>query len=306
MGMRQTSKDVKVVGLGQACVDYLGRVPAYPPEDGKVELTQLAIECGGPASTAMVTLAKLGVKGSFMGSVSDDYIGNRIIDNLIQHNIDITLLKVTPGYTSQFAFIAISPDGARTIFWHRGTVPPLSPSDVDLSLFPSARVLHLDGLMIEASMEAARQAKAREITVVIDAGTMREGSKELVSLVDILIASETFAEPLVGRDTDPRRALKALKSLGPRQVVITLGRRGSVGLDEEGVFYEQPAFPVDAVDTTGAGDVYHGAYIYSLLNGSSMAECMRFAAAAAALKCGYIGAQPGIPSLKEIEQLLAT
>ncbi len=304
--MKDIKKHIEVVGLGQACLDYLGTVPFYPAEDGKVELTQLATECGGPVSTAIVTLAKLGVRCSFIGSVSDDYIGERIVDNLTQHNIDITQLKVTPGHSSQFAFIAISPGGARTIFWHRGTMPPLSRSEVDLSLYPSMKVLHLDGLMVEASIEAARQARARGVTVVMDAGTMREGTIKLVSLVDILIASETFAEPLVGPDANPEHALRVLKSLGPKHVVITLGRKGSVGLNKDSVFHKQPAFPVDAVDTTGAGDVYHGAYIYSLLKGWAMAQCMRFAAAAAALKCRRLGAQPGIPTLREIEQIMAS
>jgi len=192
--------EIKVVGLGQACVDYLGTVHTYPPENGKVELKDLSIQCGGPACTAMVTLGKLGIKCSFIGSVSDDYIGKRILKNLHEQGIEISQVKVTPGHTSQFAFICISPSGARTIFWHRGTRPPLTPYDVDLSKYSEMQVLHLDGLMIEASIEAAKQARARGVTVVMDAGTMREGTKELVRLVDILIASETFAVPLVGTD----------------------------------------------------------------------------------------------------------
>lgn len=298
-----STHDAVVVGLGQACVDFLARLPFYPEENAKVELSGLQIECGGPACTAIVTLAKFGVPTSFLGSVSDDYLGKRIIENLISYGIDISNLKVTPGHTSQFAFIAISPGGYRTIFWHRGSMPPLAASDIDLSLYPRMRMLHLDGLMIEACIEAARQAKARGVPVMMDAGTMREGSKDLVSLVDILVASETFAEPMIGKGADPREALKALKALGPRHVVITLGEKGSVGMDEAGI-YRQPAFPVDAVDTTGAGDVYHGAYIYAMLQGLDMQGCMRFASAAAALKCLHVGAQPGIPSLGEVMKFL--
>jgi len=295
--------EIKVVGLGQACVDYLGTAHTYPPENGKVELKGLSLQCGGPASTAMVTLKRLGIECSFIGSVSDDYIGKRILKNLREKGVEVSQVKVTPGHTSQFAFICISAGGARTIFWHRGSVPPLTPYDVDLSKYVQLRVLHLDGLMIDASIEAAKQAKARGVTVVMDAGTMRKGTKELVRLVDILIASETFALPIVGKDADPQQTLMALWNMGPKEVVVTLGDKGSVGFDGKH-YYKQPAFRVRAVDTTGAGDVYHGAYIYALLNGSDMPQCMRFASAAAALKCKHVGAQSGIPTLSEVEKFL--
>lgn len=299
-------KDIEVVGLGQACVDYLGRVPSYPREDGKVELLELQSQCGGPASTALVTLSRLGIKTSFLGSVSDDPIGVEILKGLRADQVDFSFLKITPGYTSQFAFIAVSPEsGNRTIFWHRGSVPPLLSKEVDLSPFPLAKVLHLDGLMIEASIEAARQARALGMKVVMDAGTMREGSLDLVSQTDVLIASERFTSPLVGEHSPAEKALEALSGFGPQEIVITLGSRGSVGWDR-GRITNQRAFPVDAVDTTGAGDVYHGAYIYALLKGLDMKSCMRFASATSALKCKATGARAGIPTLAAVLDLLET
>ncbi|MEE9611248.1 MAG: PfkB family carbohydrate kinase [Desulfatiglandales bacterium] len=302
--MNQLIEDIQVIGLGQACVDYLGRIPSYPQEDGKVELMDLHMQCGGPASTALVTLSRMGVKTCFLGSISDDPLGLEILRELKEEDVDSTYLKITPHFTSQFAFIAINKeDGKRTIFWHRGTVPPLKASDVNLPPFPNARILHLDGLMIEASAEAARQAKTRGMTVVMDAGTMRGGSKGLVSLVDVLVASETFVTPLVGSDVSPETSLHALRDLGPRQVVITRGAKGSIGLNDSGIV-RQKAFPVRAVDTTGAGDVYHGAYIYGLLEGWDMSECMRFASATSAIKCKAIGARKGIPNVEEVKEFM--
>jgi sulfofructose kinase len=293
-----------VVGLGQACVDYLGNLNAYPQEDGKVELTDLHIRCGGPASTALVTLTRLGISTAFLGSLSDDPFGKKILNNLKREKVGVSYLKITPGYTSQFAFITVTKEsGKRTIFWHRGTVPHLGKNDVDIGQFQKARILHTDGLMIEASIEAARQARGRGMTVVMDAGTMRKGSKDLVELVDILIASETFSAPLVGANASHEIALHALMELGPRQVVITLGARGSIGLNDQGTFHQE-AFQVSAVDTTGAGDVYHGGYIYGLVQGWDMRECMRFASAVAALKCTEIGAQSGIPNLERINEFM--
>lgn len=295
---------IQVIGLGQACVDYLGMVPSYPQEDAKVELVDLFIRCGGPASTALVTLSRLGILTSFLGSISNDPFGVKIIDNLKHEKVDVSLLKITPGYTSQFAFIVVTKKGGkRTILWHRGSVPHLRAEDVDLRCFPNARILHVDSLMIEAAVEAAKQAKAIGMSVVMDGGTMRQGTKELVGLVDILIASETFATPLVSTEASYEAALYALRDLGPKQVVITLGPDGSIGLNEQGLV-RQEAFPVKAVDTTGAGDVYHGAYIYGILQGWEMSECMRVAAATAALKCKGIGAQSGIPDLEAIKRFM--
>jgi len=223
---------VQVIGLGQACIDYLGVLHNFPVEDGKVELSDLQIQCGGPASTALVTLSRLGIPTTFLGFLSDDPLGAKIVENLQKEQVDTPRLKIKPGHTSQFAFIAITKEtGKRTIFWYQGSIPHLRSSDVNIRCFPKARVLHLDGLMLEASIEAARQAKSIGMTVVMDGGTMREGAKELLRLVDILIASETFASPLVGLNAPPKTTLNALRELGPAKVVITLGSEGSIGLN---------------------------------------------------------------------------
>jgi ribokinase len=297
-------KGIQVVGLGQACVDYLGVTPFYPNEDEKTELTDLTMLCGGPASTALVTLSRLGVQTSFLGSISDDFFGSEIIKNLKREKVDISFLKITEGYTSQFAFIAVGRrSGKRTIFWHRGSVPHLMPGQVDLSLFPNAQFLHIDGLMIEAGLCAARQAQDLGMTVTMDGGTMRQGSKQLIQFVDILIVCKQFAVSLVGPDAPIETALHALRDLGSSDVVITMGADGSIGLNSQGIF-RQKAFPVATADTTGAGDVYHGAYIYGLLQEWEMPECMRFASAAAAINCRKVGAQAGIPDLNAINELM--
>ncbi|MCD6264742.1 MAG: sugar kinase [Deltaproteobacteria bacterium] len=297
------AEDIQVIGLGQACLDYLGRLTVYPEEDSKRELLDLHIQCGGPASTSLVTLSRLGIRTSFLGSVSDDSRGIEIVKGLNNEKVDSAFLKITPGYTSQFAFIAITESGNRTIFWHRGSVPHLKPGDVNLSPFSNAKILHIDSLMIEAAQEAAQQAKNMGLTIVMDAGTMREGSQELISMVDVLIASEGFAEPLVGEAAPPEKALEVLRALGPKEVIITLGSKGSIGLSGKKINF-QKAFPIDAVDTTGAGDVYHGAYIYGMLQKWNMQKCMRFASAASALKCRHIGARKGIPHLEEIKEFM--
>ena len=300
--MAQRLKNIKVVGLGQASFDFLGRLPAYPHEDHKAELAELTTGCGGPAATAIVTLSRLGVGTSFIGAVGDDRFGAEIVGFLETEKVDISFLRSIPGCMSQVAFIAVASSGSRTIFWHPGTAPSPEPFEIDLSPFTGARVLHLDGLKIEASIAAALQAKSMGMTVVLDAGTFREGTNRLLPLVDILIASESFAVPLVGNTSDAE-AIKALAAFGAARVVITQGAAGSIGFDG-GEIIRQPAFHVKTVDTTGAGDVYHGAYIYRFLTGAGMSECMKFASAAAAFKCTISGNLKGVPNLEQVLEIM--
>ena len=297
--------NILVIGLGQTCVDYIGRINNYPKEDEKSELLDLKKGFGGPAATAMVTLARFGIATSFLGSVSNDEFGQGMVENLKRENVDTSQLKIQDGHSSQFAFIAVTKDSAkRTIFWHRGTSPQLEPEDVDLSIFTGAKALLVDGLMIRASVEAAIQARKKGMQVIMDAGTFREGSGELMNHIDILIASEHFADPIMGKNADHEKALRFLMDFGPKTVIITLGEKGSIGVHGDQVFF-QDAIPVSPIDTTGAGDVYHGAYIYGLLQDWRMQTCMRFASAAAALNCKSTGAQNGIPRLADVFKILS-
>jgi len=296
---------IEVIGLGQACVDYRGIVPSYPGEDSKMELEGLFSTVGGPAAVAMMALSRLGVRTAFIGSIGDDPFGKTIKETLLREKVFAADVKETRGAASQFAFIAVTRGiAARTIFWTRGTAPHLKASEVDLRPYRGARVLHVDGLMTEAAAEAARQAKETGMHVVMDAGSFRSGIAGLVAMVDTLIASETFAAPIVSPGTGLEEQLYALRALGPGDVVITLGARGCIGLTN-GVVYRQGPFKVKALDTTGAGDVYHGAYIYGILKGWDMPSSMRFASAAAALKCSRLAPDETLPRLAEVETLLA-
>lgn len=284
--------EVEVIGFGQACVDYIAPAPFFPKEDGKVRLKDIYIKCGGPIATALITLSRLGIKTSYIGAVSDDNFGKMILENLKKEKVDTTYTKIIKGYRSQFAFISVT-KGKRTIFWIPGSFPELSPSEIDLSHFPNAKVLHLDELMLDASVEAAIQARKRGITVVIDADSLKEGIERLFSLVDIIIVPESLAK-MLEPNSSYEEILKKLKLFGATHVIITRGDKGSIGYDGKQFVY-QKAYKVDVVDTTGAGDVYHGAYIYGMLKGWNMKKSMEFASLCAAIKCTRFGAQDGIP-----------
>ncbi|MDP2798927.1 MAG: PfkB family carbohydrate kinase [Deltaproteobacteria bacterium] len=192
-------RSFQVFGLGQCCLDYIGKVDAYPPPDVKCEFSDMVIQGGGPVATALVALARWGVSCTFAGVVGDDLFGSSIKASLDVEGIDTGGILVRKGFASQFAFIVAEPGvGRRTIFWRRPTGPPPNPEEIDYSLIREAKVLHTDGLFIEASLAACRAAKEAGVPVVVDAGFLREGMLDLARLSDYFLASETFAKALVG------------------------------------------------------------------------------------------------------------
>ncbi len=293
-----------VVGIGQCSWDYLAVVEQFPTVDSKAEVHGWQEQGGGPVATALVTLARLGMTGLFCGVVGDDPCGEKIRTSLAEEGIGTAGLLVRAGAASQTAFIAIEGHSARrTIFWQRPTGAPLLPEELPAGCLDDCTFLHLDGLMPEISLAAAVQARSRGIPVMVDAGRLRPGMVELAARCDYLVAAEQFARDL-GWTGDPREFRTVAAQLGAPVVTITLGDQGSVTYCRGGHF-TIPAFPVKAVDTTGAGDVFHGACIFALLRGLGLADAIRFASACAALKCTRIGGRSGIPTLKETRAFLA-
>jgi ribokinase len=291
-------KRFDVVGVGYTALDYLGIVPRLPEENTKLEVRDFTIQGGGPTATAMVTMRRLGLGAAYVGKVGDDPFGARMLEELRREDVDVSSVVVERGASSQFAFIMVdAASAARTILWTRGSVSPLKAREVDLDLVRSARGLFIDDLEPEAALAAARAARAAGIPVLIDAGSLREGVRELLPLCDYLVASERFADQISGGKR-LREALEALSTFGPNAAVVTLGEKGCAFLSGAEVV-EVPGFAVRAVDTTGAGDVFHGAYLFAVLEGLDTMQACTFANAVAALKCRKLGGRAGIPTLSE-------
>lgn len=293
----------QVVGFGQCSLDILGQVGQYPHLDQKAELRSLQMQGGGPVATAMVTLARLGIPVAFAGAIGDDEFGQKIYQGLLDEQVDCRPLVTMEGCSSQVAFISIDDQGHRNIFWHRGTASPQVTDAFQSLLSDPVRVLHLDGLHLESAVAAATIARERNLVTVLDAGTLRPGVEKLLPLIDHLVVSEKFACQLLNRD-DPQSALGELIDYGAKAVTVTLGASGSFSLDSAGESFLQKAFPVDVIDTTGCGDVFHGGYIYGLLQNLSLRQTVRFAAACAALKTRAVGGRTAIPTLCEVNSFL--
>ncbi|UCH83749.1 MAG: sugar kinase [Candidatus Latescibacterota bacterium] len=289
-----TDRSVDVFGLGQCCIDYLTTVDRFPAPDSKCEFSNLSIEGGGPVATAMVALSRWGLSCAVAGVVGDDGFGSMITRSLIDERVDTHNLLVRKGGCSQFAFITAEPGtGRRTVFWRRPTGDALRPDEVDLAAVRRAGLFYTDGLMTNASLAAAREARKAGVPVVVDAGTLRDGMIDLARTSDVFLASETFARQLAG-DDPPVAACRQIASLGPRVSGVTLGHRGYVAMDGDTVI-ERPAHKADTVDTTGCGDVFHAGVAYGVVAGWDVAKSLDFGAWAAAMVSKKLGGRRGIP-----------
>ncbi len=301
---RRTGKNAGpiAVGLGQCSLDEIAVVSDFPAEDSKLEAKELLTQGGGPVATALVTLARFGVPSHFMGIIGDDEAGKAIKKGLAAEGISTKGLVTRKDATSQRACIIVNTNNdSRTVIWQRTSAAPLTPAEIRRPLIKKASILLLDGLMQDASLAAAGFAKDSDVPVLLDAGSMRPGMLELAKSSDYIVASENFASAVAD---SPVKALKELRALNPqaKAVTITLGKEGSITC-ADGKRIVRDACKVNTIDTTGAGDVFHGGFAFGILKGWQIEKTIELASAAAALKCRQPGGRTAIPTLKEALKL---
>jgi Sugar kinases, ribokinase family len=300
-----TGKPFDAVALGLNAVDHLIVAPRYPEFNSKIPYKSHRLAAGGQCATAMVALARLGLRTRYIGKVGDDDIGRFQINSIVAEGVTADI-RVVEGAETQTAFIIIDEtSGERTILWNRDPAIATRPEDVDRAVVTSGRVLHLDGHDVEASIVAATYAREEGIPTVLDIDNIYPGAGSLLPLIDFMISSSTFPTRLTG-ESDLRRALKQLAEKNGSLVTgATLGEDG-VLIYIRGQFIHSPAFNIDCRDTTGAGDAFHAGFIYGLLMGLTIEETLRFANAVAGLKCLAVGARTGLPTLNEAMAFLTS
>lgn len=307
--MAQEPATFDVLGLGCTAVDDLLYVEAFPTPDAKIQVRQRMRQCGGLTATALVAAARLGARCAFAGVLGKDEDSRFVIEALKQEGIDLThVVHRADARPIRSTIIIDEAQRTRTILYDLsgsvGAQSDLPGADV----IRSTRVLFVDHYGIEGMVRAARVARAAGITVVADLERNDwPGFADLLGLVDHLIVSRAFAARISGA-TGPPAAVDAIWTRERQCVVVTCGEEGCWfrGDDTTGRVQHHPAFAVQAVDTTGCGDVFHGAYACALARGLHLVERIRFASAAAALKAMRPGAQAGIPTRSEVERFLTT
>lgn len=291
-----------VVGLGIASYDLIGVIAGEPRIGAKQQLAAWQEAGGGPVATALVTLARLGARVCMHGVTGDDAYGARIIADLQHEGVATEGMQIRPG-ASHVAMVLAEPGrDRRTVFWYNEPAV-LAALELDRALIGAARALHLDTHMGEKAIEAARLMTAAGGLIMLDAERVRDYTLELLPYCHVQVVSEHFARQVSGEE-EPFDAARVLHSRYGQLVVVTGGEGGSwvVGRGEA---FHCPAFTVEVIDTTGAGDVYHGGFLYGLLQGWDLQKVARFASATAALKCRAIGGRAGIPYLREVKEWLA-
>jgi len=308
MARTATTRSYDVLGLGCTAVDDLLYVASYPEPDTKVRVRRRERQCGGLTATALVAAARLGARCAFAGVLGTDVGSVFVRDTLERAGVDTRHAVIRPEARPIHSTIIVDEGGrTRTVLFDLGGssgADPDAPADEPIR---ASRVLFVDHYGVEGMTRAARIARANGVAVVADFERHEyPGFDQLLELVDHLIVARDFAARLTG-ENDPATAARKLWSGRRDTVVVTAGDQGSWYVSADRVApVHQTAFVVPVVDTTGCGDVFHGAYAAALARGLPVAERLRFASAAAALKATRTGAQAGIPDRRAVEAFLAS
>jgi sulfofructose kinase len=301
-----TSKPFDAVGFGLNAVDHLIVVPEYPAFDTKIRLIAHKQSAGGQTATAMVSLQRLGLKTAYAGRFGSDAEGHFGLATLKDDGVNVDFAEMVEGARNQIAFITIDArNGERTITWDRDDRLAYRPEEAPVEFGSMGRVLHLDAHDPPACLRLAQAARESGTIVSADIDNVYGGLPELLPFIDILIGSKEFPHRVTGI-TDPRAALVELHArYGCAITGMTMGTSGAL-IYCNGQFIESPAFaaPGGCKDTTGAGDAFHGGFLYGMLRGETIETSLRFGNAVAAMKCSALGARTALPTLAQLQKFL--
>lgn len=301
-----TQKEFAAAGFGVNAVDHLLVVPEYPAHDTKTRLVQYQQGAGGQTASAIVALQRLGMRSAYAGRFGTDAEGRLGLQSLKDEGIDVEFAEVIEGARTQIGYIIIEAErGERTVLWDRDERLAYAAQDAPVEFAGKARVIHIDSHDPLACASMAKAARAAGTIVSADIDNVYEGLPELLPLIDVLISSKEFPRFLTGIQ-DPHAALIEIKArYGCALVGLTKGGRGATVFCE-GEFLEMPAFqvPGGCVDTTGAGDAFHGGFLYGMLQGEDIEGSLKTGCAVAALGCRALGARTGLPTREELNDFL--
>ncbi len=256
---------------------------------------------GGQATTALVALSRLGLKTAYVGMVGDDPGGRLVLDGLRREGVDLTNVIVDRDLSTPVALIFVDESsGTRTIAYQPTSPGRLKSSAIDMDLLLSTRCLMIDPHETLFGLKVAPSAKARGIPIIYDAEHLTDGFYEMLAASDYIIGSEDVVQTL--GVTTPEEALNKLISFGARAAVITLGLKGSIALTADGLI-RCPAYRIEVVDTTAAGDAFHAGIAYGVLHGWELKKILTFSNAMGALVCRGLGGRETLPTLPEVQKL---
>ena len=288
----------KVVGLGACVYDTLINCDQYPKEDTKYKSNGVFVSGGGPVGNALVVMQKLGLDTHAFGLFANDDAGRYLVEDFNKYGVNTDGVVMLDGKNTFKSFIVLYEEtNTRTCVFDRGNVPD-DPSLLDFDVLKGATLIHLDGNYINCAIETAKKARKMGVTVSLDAGGLYKDIDKLIPYVDVLIPSAEFALGITGKTDIPSAIIDLKNKYNPKVLVVTDGVNGGYYLDGDKIMHYE-SVKVNAVDTNGAGDTFHGAFIVAYLDGKSIGDCCDYASLVAGYKVGFKGART-YPLSKEI------
>jgi sulfofructose kinase len=296
-----------LVGLGQNSVDLVVRVPTFPTANSKLQLSSLSRLPGGQVASALVCCARLGWRTRYIGRFGDDDLGRFGRESLIGEGVDVEDAPTVAGARTRFAVVLVDEvRGDRTVLWDRDPRLAIAAKDLPIQSIQSACVLLVDAEDVAASTRAAILAREAGAVTVVDVDAVVDGVHELLERIDVIVVSEGLPEQLTGVASTGQALAEMSSALAAPLVCVTLGDEGCLARCA-GQEIHSPAFDVDCVDSTGAGDAFRGGLISALLSrgeGGTVESVLRYANAVAALACRLPGARDALPRPDEVARLL--
>ena len=293
-----------IICVGHAALDYVYRIEAFPPQPTKVRSLEHLESGGGMAANAAAAIARLGGRVELWSRTGGDSAGERIHRYLEADGVDIGFVRTFPHARSSTSAVIVDHAGERLIIGERDHAMPMDSSWLPLERIGGSAVVVSDLRWVEATRDAFTEARARGVPTLLDADLGGGGIlDEFLGLADYAIFSAPALDAFAP-DKSERAQLERVLEMGVRHAGVTRGSRGYSWRERDGASGHQPAFATEIVDTTGAGDAFHGAFAWALANGEGPASCARIAAATAALKCRRLGARAGLPSRDELDEFL--
>jgi sulfofructose kinase len=294
-----------VVGIGANSVDEVYLLPACPQPSGafaKMRIRRRYTLCGGQTATALSTCASLGLRSKYVGVCGSDDHGSRLRLALSRSRVDVADLIVRDAENQSAVILVDETSGERIVLWSRDDRLRLREHELPEAALARARVVHVDDVDEDAAIRAAALARRAGAAVTTDIDRVTPRTPELIGLATHAMFAQHVLAELTGV-SEIEDAMRRLRQTYDGVICVTLGAQGAMALDGR-TLHRQPAFAVDVVDTTGAGDVFRGGFIVALIEGQPIERALRMANAAAAIGCTRLGALNGVPTRAEIQALL--
>ena len=299
-------KQFDMIGFGNPFQDLVVELDRLPQTNVNIRMNDYCFQGGGNVPTATVAASVLGLRCAILGVAGGDMFGHASVKDFAYNGVDTSHLLLDPGKRTDFCLCVTEREIAGKEFISKaGNYRALEIGDLDEKFIKSGKILHIGDMLTPAKFQAADWIHESGGKVSIDAAYYRPDIYENYRYLDIFIASETYFNTMCENkgNMNCEQAARLIRSEGPEIVIFTLGEKGCAGVYGTN-YFELPAFKVEAVDSTGAGDVFHGAFNYAYLQGWDIPQCARFSSAVSAIKCTARGGRAGIPDLNTVQRFL--